>query len=823
MNKSNNKFTFKIVLSYLVLITLVVVVGFFIFSEIRVFLTAETGHETESKFVRTGTLLTDLYQAESLSKLALQGNNTNAIDTYTSKIDSIYVQIDTIRKHTESAYYKELLDSVQGLLRKKVANSKQLRKLKEENQSNSSLDNALKEFNKMEASYGRITAQSLNPNYNNLPKREQDILRNWASYLSSNIPKDSSQIPTSHQIDSILDASKLLLTKAKQKNTKTQRTMDQKEMELNRNDLQLSQQLRSIINAFEQDVILNTYNENLQKQTALRKSIRLAGFAALLGLLIVGAFTFLITRDFWKVQTYRQNLEKEKKYSESLLKSREQLISTVSHDLRTPLNTITGYSELMENTGLTAKQSNYLKNVKSASLYVDSLVNDLLDFSKLEAGKIKIEKIPFVLSHLLHETAENLKEINNKKPLDLILNIDSKLDNPVLGDPFRIRQILTNLIGNAYKFTDHGFIKIDAQVKSETSESYHTVIKIIDSGIGIKKGKQEHIFKEFTQAEEHTEKKYGGYGLGLTISKKLTELLKGNLTLISEENKGSTFIIHIPFEISKAPLPTKKKTAPIPKSGLSLLIIDDDSAMLKLLKELCNSFEISTYIFPDFEHINTDADLTYDAVLTDIQMPGTNGFQVLEKLKTGLHSHYKNQPVIAMTGRRDLENSVYRKAGFSKVIQKPFTQEVLMDTLGELFPGTIHKKTEKDPKIQKREISNLFNLDVLSSFLGDNKQAMGEVLQTFITETTENMEQLTQAMKNSDYAEINQIAHRMLPMCRQLKANDIVPILEKLETLKTNERNAKELMAEQRGLNNKVIILLLAIKDYLIKDPTYSD
>lgn len=253
------------------------------------------------------------------------------------------------------------------------------------------------------------------------------------------------------------------------------------------------------------------------------------------------------------------------------------------------------------------------------------------------------------------------------------------------------------------------------------------------------------------------------------------------------------------------------------------MIIDDDSAMLKLLKELCNSFEISTYIFPDFEHINTDADLTYDAVLTDIQMPGTNGFQVLEKLKTGLHSHYKNQPVIAMTGRRDLENSVYRKAGFSKVIQKPFTQEVLMDTLGELFPGTIPKKTEKDPKIQKREISNLFNLDVLSSFLGDNKQAMGEVLQTFITETTENMEQLTQAMKNSDYAEINQIAHRMLPMCRQLKANDIVPILEKLETLKTNERNAKELMAEQRGLNNKVIILLLAIKDYLIKDPTYSD
>ncbi|MCG2460223.1 response regulator [Flavobacteriaceae bacterium F89] len=823
MNRSKNKFTFKIVLSYLVLITMVVVVGFFIFSEIRVFLTAETGNETESKFVRTGTLLTDLYQAESLSKLALQGNNTKAIDTYALKIDSIYVQIDTIRKHTESIYYKELLDSVQGLLQKKVANSKELRKLKEKNQVNSSLDNALKEFNKMEASYGRITAQSLNPNYNNLPKREQEILNNWASYLSANVPKVNSETPTTHQIDSILDASKLLLTQAKLKNTKTQRTMDQKEMELNRNDLQLSQQLRSIINAFEQDVILSTYNENLQKQTALRKSIRLAGFAALLGLMIVAVFTLLITRDFWKLQTYRQNLEKEKKYSESLLKSREQLISTVGHDLRTPLNTITGYSELMENTGLTTKQSTYLKNVKSASLYVDSLVNDLLDFSKLEAGKIKIEKIPFVLSHLLYETAENLKEINSKKPIDLVLNVDSKLENPVLGDPFRIRQILTNLIGNAYKFTDQGFIQIDAHVERETSERYFTVVKVIDSGIGIKKEKQEHIFKEFTQAEEQTEKKYGGYGLGLTISKKLTELLKGNLSLISEENMGSTFIIHIPFEISKAPLPNKKKMALPPKNGLTLLIIDDDSAMLKLLKELCNSFGISTYIFPDFEHINLDADLTYDAVLTDIQMPGTDGFQVLEKLKSGHHLHYKNQPVIAMTGRRDLANSAYSKAGFSKVIQKPFTREVLIDTLGELFPSTIHKKEEKRLKTKHRKISNLFDLDVLSSFLGDNQQAMGEVLQTFISETQGNMEQMTQALKNSDYAEINKIAHRMLPMFRQLKAKDIVPILENLETLKANEEKSKDLSVQQNDLKNKVIILLLAIEDYLATSPTYSD
>src|SRR5690606_1288317 len=172
---------------------------------------------------------------------------------------------------------------------------------------------------------------------------------------------------------------------------------------------------------------------------------------------IVGLFTFLITRDYWKVQLYRQQLEKEKKFSESLLKSREQLISTVSHDLRTPLNTITGYSELMETTGLTDKQESYLKNVKSASHYVDNLVNDLLDFSRLEAGKIKIEKSPFILADLITETVENIREQYSRKKIVLQLDMDGRLHGPVLGDAFRVRQILSNLIGNAYKFTEEGF------------------------------------------------------------------------------------------------------------------------------------------------------------------------------------------------------------------------------------------------------------------------------------------------------------------------------------------------------------------------------
>ena len=694
---------------------------------------------------------------------------------------------------------------------------------KRKNESNSSIDNALKEFSRIEESLGKITPESLNPNYATLPSDTQNTIKKWAEYLSENVPKDTSNIPVSQRVDSVLTVSKSLLAEAKQSNTKTLRSVAQKELQLSRADLEISQQLRSIISAFEQEVITKSYNDNLKKQTALKRSIRLAGFASLLGLAIVGLFTFLITKDYWKVQLYRQQLEKEKKFSESLLKSREQLISTVSHDLRTPLNTITGYSELMETTGLTGKQVSYLKNVKSASKYVDSLVNDLLDFSKLEAGKLKVDKTAFILSDLIRETAENLKEINSKKPIELIVKLDDQLENTILGDPFRVRQILTNLIANAYKFTKEGFIEVEAVVVSKTNGKYQTLIKVTDSGIGIKKEKQEHIFKEFTQAEDNTDKKYGGYGLGLTISKKLTELLGGKISLRSDENKGSSFTIEIPFEISKKPLMSPKEIEIRPKMELSLLIIDDDPAMLKLLKEVCQHLGLAAHTYNNFHDILKREELIYDMVLTDIQMPNITGFEVLSQLQNGKYSHYTGQPIVAMTGRKDLKKEHYFETGFSDILQKPFTKEMFMQVLTKLFPEAVHEKPENKIKTDISSGSNLFNLGVISSFLGDDEEGIAEVLQTFVSDTAANIEKLKVAVDDLDIKTINLVAHRMLPMFRQLNSTEIVPILDELEILKIGQIDPKILKQTYRNLSNKSTVLILAIKSYLATSPNYSD
>ncbi|WP_422083195.1 hybrid sensor histidine kinase/response regulator [Ulvibacterium sp.] len=822
MDKSRNRFTFKVAISYLMLCVLASVAGYFIYSEIQVLVNNKTAVKSDIKLLKTGALVTQIYEAESLSKLALQTKTQQNFNAYAKKIDSVFIEIDSLKQLAIDPSQKVKLDSVKLLLEQKVANSNELRSLKVKNENNRSIDNVIEEFRKMEASFGKLTVYNFEKNPEKLSPYKRKVLEDWVAYLNENIPADTSSIPDSEKIDSVLNASKALLTEAKMKDARTQRFLAQKENEINRTDLELSQQLRNIVYALEQEIVLNTYNDNLKKQSALRKSIRLAGLAALLGFIVVGIFTFLINRDFWKVQTYRQKLEKEKKYSESLLKSREQLISTVSHDLRTPLNTIQGYAELMENTELTQKQEGYLKNITSSTGYVGSLVNDLLDFSKLEAGKLKIEKIPFIPAYLIQETAENLQALYAYKKLKLKLEIDASLQKTVLGDPFRLRQVLTNLIANAFKFTEEGHIEVKAHTFKEGKENSIARISVTDTGIGIPKEKQGLIFKEFAQADTDTEKKFGGYGLGLTISKKLTELLNGSLSLESKVDQGSTFTLKLPLQTTQQKLGSVERKIPDLASDLSILIIDDDTALLGMLRELMASMGITPHIFTNFQFVKEDSPLTYNLVLTDIQMPQTSGFEVLKKLRSGQYEHYKGQPVIAMTGRRDFKIDTYTSEGFDQVLRKPFSKDELVTVLKSMGMDTKKTPDTKTKNPSEEGKSKNYSLAIIHSFLGKNEDAIFEVLQTFLNDTRISMGLLDETIKAQDYARLNNVAHRMLPMFRQLKVEKCLPLLEKFEMATPDFINTNTLHNDFLLLEQKVRLLISEMENRLVTSPSYS-
>ncbi|WP_194528914.1 hybrid sensor histidine kinase/response regulator [Zobellia roscoffensis] len=819
--KSKNKFTLKIVTSYLILALLAAGVGYFIYTEIQTYISTETADVNDEKLLRTSSLMTNLYEAESLSKLALQSNIKSNFDSYALKIDSIQVQIDTLKQLMLGEEQKNLLDSLQVLLSEKVNNNNELRELKIKNNSANSLDKALKEFEKIEESFGKFSAENLFTDFDQLSPKVQNSLRDYAILINKNAPNSDDNTQNAAYVDSILNVSKSMLRRAKLADTRSQRSLAQKEIEVNRNDLELSRQLQNIIAAFEKEIISSSYNTSIIKRETLKRTTRIAGIAALLGFVIVGIFSFLITRDYWKVQTYRVRLEKEKKFSESLLKSREQLISTVSHDLRTPLNTISGYSELLESTELSRKQNGYVKNVKSASEYVGNLVNDLLDFSKLEAGKLKIENVPFIPAHLIQETAENLQALHANKGLKLVLEIAPQLQQTVLGDPFRIRQILTNLMGNAFKFTEEGEIRITATAAKGKDKAISAKIQVSDTGIGIAKEKQHLIFKEFTQADNDTDKKFGGHGLGLTISKKLAELLKGKLTLESKLGSGSTFSLQLPLEVTDAvEKPSKEMPYMAPK--LRMLIIDDDTALLHMLRELAESMGITAHTFTNFLSIEKDSHLAYDIVLTDIQMPQVTGFEVLKKLQSGDYKHYNDQPIVAMTGRRDLGPEAYIGVGFSQVLQKPFSKGELIATLKLLGIAT----QKEEPKEEKTEVAEqepkLYNLDIIHSFLGTNEDAIQDVLRTFLSDTETNMKLLEETVTAKDYPQVNQVAHRMLPMFRQLKVENCVSILEKMELGTPENFDPDMLLNSLKVLKHHVKELVAELEERLATSPDYN-
>lgn len=803
-----DKFTFKIILSYLVLVALAVVMSLFLYAEYKGFLASETEEDKSKKAIETGTLINTLYETDSFSRIALLTQSEEDYQLYLSKVDSLEAKIEEIKDLSTTQSQIRQLDSVKALLDEKNNNIEQLRLLKLTSSEDASLDNILREIKKLEISMGKNSLETIIKDPSKLSARERRVWKSYVDLLNSNLLKDTTSLKPA-TVDSMLTASRYIVSEAKRENSRIRRSLQQKENELIENDLTISAQLRQIIAAFDAEINRNNAREKAVREASVERTKKIFRNAGIIGALVVLLFSYLILTDFFRAEKFRRNLEKEKQYSDALLKSREQLISTVSHDLKTPLNTIIGYTELIENTALTEKQKYYSSQITSSAHFVSKLVDDLLDFSKLEAGKLPLESVPFALDNLIEKTAHAIKEMHSHKPIHLSVTIEEKLEGSMFeGDPLRIQQIVNNLIGNAFKFTEKGEISITVSEKNRTANTSFVEILVRDTGIGISKEKQELIFQEFTQAEADTAHKFGGSGLGLAISKKLTELLGGSLTVSSIPQRGSTFELNLPLKRTSRIVqkPAAKESKRLKK--LSALIIDDDPAMVALLKELFQQNSMDCQAFTELKKLKQEVKPNFDFVLTDIQMPEISGFEVLSSLQANEVSGYEAQPVIAMTGSREMSREEYIAKGFADMLPKPFSKNQLFDVLSSLFSESATVGTaNKGESIQPVEAHETYNLSMLASFV-QSDAALEEILNVFYDQTKKDLLQIKSAVSTKNYKKIENLAHRMLTMFRQLEAKKVIPILEKLETTNWKISNEDTLNKELSNLDKEVEILL---------------
>lgn len=808
MQNKNDNIPVKVFISYLALAALVIGVVWFLYSENVIYSSIESKIASEKNNVlRVSKIFSNVYKTESLARKTIQSNSEIDFKNYVFQTNSLQIQIDSLKNAVSNEKQKKLLDSVNILLREKTQNIRQLKNIKNKNTDEASVNNAIEELTKLEYSLRKLQLEDFTKTPNKLTRYQRSVLEKYVEYLNKNIPDDSTNTLTKKATDSILSASKKLLSVVKRETEKKKESMNIRENKLLKNEILISEQLRKVLRIIEQEIIVYSNKTNIEKEKSLKKINQIVTFAAIAGLLLTVFFSILIASDFSKTQLYKKQLEIANFKTKNLLKNRENLISTVSHDLKTPLSTIIGYTELLDNSDLTTKQIYFTRNIKNSSEYISRLVQDLLDFSQIEAGKIAIEKITFSLPETIYEVANNIQSVFAKKEINLVITTDEKLKNPIVGDPFRLKQVLINIIGNGYKFTASGFIKIDAQVNEKK-----LLITIEDSGIGIEKESQELVFEEFLQANKTIEKEYGGTGLGLSISKKIIALLGGELRLKHSSNKGSVFEIELPLIFAEVPKnvenPVLLRNSPI--TGKTIIVVDDDTDLLKLITEVLKQNQFTVWAFTNAdEALNEIKKNPFDLLITDIQMPIMDGF-ILTKSVRNLGESYQNLPIIAVTGRNDLDLKNYREAGFSTVIKKPFSPKTLLSTIQAIFNHQEIPFQEEEKTLKKT--NELFAIDSLQSFLGNDNEAVKSVLTSFVETTSNNLSLLENYVNGNDFDKIKETAHKMAPMFKQIEATEIAEVLTNLESKDYSE---KELRSILKGLDPKIKTLVKAIQKHL--------
>ncbi|WP_291147085.1 ATP-binding response regulator [Flavobacterium sp. UBA7680] len=794
----------KVLFSYVALLALVVTVGWFLYSENVVYNKLEDKIAQEkTKILRVSKLFSNVYKTESLARKTIQTNSETDFKSYLIETDSLKARIDTLKQIVTTEYQKVLLDSVTYLLSEKTENIRQLKTIKNKAEDEVSVNNAIDEITKMEFNLRKLELQDFTKNPNELGNYQRNVLQKYVDYLNQNIPDDSTNTLSKKASDSILANSKKLLSNVKLKAEKKKETLNFEENKLLKNEIAISEQLRKVLRIIEREIIINSIKNNSLKEKSLKKVNEIVTASAIAGLILTLFFSVLIVSDYSKSQVYKKQLEIANFKTKNLLKSREQLISTVSHDLKTPLSTIVGYSELLGNSDVNTKQSYFIKNIKNSSEYITQLVQDLLDFSRIEAGKITIEKVPFYLPELIEDTARNIQTVYKEKNIDLIINVDDKLHTRVVGDPFRLKQILTNIIGNAYKFTEEGHIKISSYV-SENENFF--IITIEDTGIGIEKGNQKLVFEEFAQANENIEKKYGGTGLGLSICQKIISFMGGRISLESTFGKGSTFEIKIPLILDQSEITVEEIKRSIARNTKkqTFVVIDDDINLLNLTSGVLRQEEHQVLSFSNaVKALEAIQNTNFDFVITDIQMPEMDGFMFLKSLRNSEKGIYKNQPVIALTGRTDLDAAVYTEAGFTTVVNKPYSPKILLETIQHILDNDTLPKAAIN-EIEETVSSKLYTLETLKEFLGNDQNALNDVLKAFIISSNENLDLLENAIEEKNVPEINSIAHRIAPMFRQIEARDIGILLKTLEQNNLEIADSRDIFEALKAKTNKL-------------------
>ncbi len=803
MDEKKSHITRKVVWGYLLLLLIAVCSVSYIYSIIQQLAVEEAPDTTvrQKAYLVTNTLSL-LYESEALGQLV--GRPENDLRNFNRTMRKAQANLDSLRVLLSDSIQQLKVDTIQDLLRQKRWNTLSLLEtLTEWNAGRLYRENIERVIAVQDSVVQQVRDTIAQPTVREIvevkqdtviiPKKKKGFFRRLADAFSSKHEEDTSFVlKTTRQLvtdtirvaynpsDTIVQVLRNLQDTVADQSKQLADVLWQRAANLRYNNSIVSNKINQMLRDIEEEEVEQTLERAQHKQALLRETTRLIASVGLIAVIVAVFFLIIIIRDISRSYYYRRQLEKAKQFAEDLLQSREQLILTISHDIRAPLSSIIGYIELLLRRHPDERQRYYLDNMSSSAQHILSLVNDLLDYHRLESGQMEIHPVPFSVSALLKEIYVSFKPLAEAKGLEFVLDAKPDyMEQTYWGDTIRLRQVVSNLLSNAIKFTPEGKIRLRAAIEFKHERMFELDVTVSDAGPGIPVSEQERIFGDFTRLEGTSQVE--GFGLGLSITRRLVTLLHGTLAVHSVVGTGSDFILTLPLPLSdkevKAPAAEETPLSLSNERTVYCLLVDDDAIQLALTEELLKRSHVEVVCVSNPHAVlEVLRNSHFDVIITDIQMPGMDGYHLLKQIRQSGIPGTDRLPVVALSASVANEHTHYIENGFTDFLNKPFTAAQLIELLNRLLT------THLEPVAQ-------LNFAGLTAFAGDDADASASILRTFIDETSHSIDLLHQAAEAKDRTEVSRLSHKLIPLLTMLGANHLV---QKLRILEKNDAELTE-------------------------------
>jgi signal transduction histidine kinase/ActR/RegA family two-component response regulator len=510
-----------------------------------------------------------------------------------------------------------------------------------------------------------------------------------------------------------------------------------------------------------------------------------------------------------------QQLRKRKDEAQKADRAKSIFIANLSHEMRTPLNSIIGFANQLYKTQLDSNQANLLSLVQSASNHLLYLVNEVVFLFKLGMGKVYIEKIPFSLKELLEEMQKLMLSTAKEKKLDFTVSHQGTCPDLLIGDPYRLKQILINLLVNAFKFTDEGSVKLRCSLKKQRNGKIEVAFSVEDTGMGIKKEDMATIFDVFEQGATRAENMRGGTGLGLGICRSIVELLKGEISVKSKLGVGSVFSVTLPFEVvATQPVATRSRTFSLSEDLLKdkkIFMADDDQHNLLLSEIIFKGWKVDYQLAADGKTaFDILAGQKFDGILLDIQMPNKTGLEIVEFIRSQPNHPNYLTPIISISANV-LKSDIlhYLESGFNDYLTKPFQEEEMYHVLCfNIFDETNYLSISKPDVPEPAASSDKLNLSELYKTSAGDKAFEKVILQNFRDQSFALSKDFQTGLKSQNWKKIGEKAHKAIPSFKYFGLGNIVHLLETIERKALRDKDFSNLLKYVKESHHAILPIL---------------